>query len=652
MRKSKKSKLQPEEVTLYTKIDSIEQNEVDQYQNNGPFNHIVFDNFLQDQDYINDVITEFDQYTQWGHDSSEYSEKNQVKKFFSPWNDENITDIPPKTKKLIDHFNSDEFIKKIENLTGITGLIADPTLTGGGMHKINSGGKLSVHADSSKHTKTGLYRRVNLLLYLNEDWQESWGGTLQLWDKTLTEMGAEIQPVSNRAVLFSTTKDSYHGHPHALNTPPDVSRHSIALYYYSEDMPDDQKAEFDSAQWVQIPEDTKDVAEVQTLERPTLAFATMCKNEEHIIGTVLDAVAPYIDYLIVADTGSTDNTIKIVEEFMERTGIPGEVHVDEWYGFDKNKNIMMGYAFDKSDYVLHLDADDILAGEFNFTLDDAGYDNYLMTMKRGTSTWKATVIYDNRVHWKFCGVAHTIIKCLERPYVRTGDLSDRGWVIADGVGSRAFDPKKYLYDAERLEKQFFDTLVDDPDGLNTRSVFYTAQSYMDYGMYEKALEWNSLYQKIENTWIEEKFESQMRISRCMMTLPKKYSVQRVINEMEKAIAIFDDRAEPYYNLGKHLNHIGMHEQAYYYLTKAKSVSLEKAQEKYILFVSVTCYNEYVNDELSVSCYYLNKIEQGISLIEEIINDPKFEAQRARISKNLELFENLKKGQQETEKQDA
>lgn len=375
--------------------------------------------------------------------------------------------------------------------------------------------------------------------------------------------------------------------------------------------------------------------------RPTLAFATMCKNEEHIIGTVLDAVAPYIDYLIVADTGSTDNTIKIVEDFMERTGIPGEVHVDEWHGFDKNKNIMMGYAFDKSDYVLHLDADDILAGDFSFTLDDTGYDNYLMTMKRGTSTWKATVIYDNRVHWKFCGVAHTIIKCLERPYVKTGDLSDRGWVIADGVGSRAFDPKKYLYDAERLEKQFFDTLVDDPDGLNTRSVFYTAQSYMDYGMYNKALEWNSLYQRINNTWIEERFESQMRISKCMMKMPEKYSVQRVINEMEKAISIFDDRAEPYYHLGCYLNQKGMHDLAYSYLSKAKSINLEEAQRKYTLFVSVTCYDEYVNDELSVACYYTDHLDEGITLIEEIIDDSRFENKRERISTNLDLFKKLK-----------
>jgi glycosyltransferase involved in cell wall biosynthesis len=373
--------------------------------------------------------------------------------------------------------------------------------------------------------------------------------------------------------------------------------------------------------------------------RPTLAFATMCKNEEHIIGTVLDAVAPYIDYLVVADNGSTDRTLEIVQEFMDRTGIPGEIHRDEWFGFDKNKNMMMEYVFDKTDYLLHLDADDILAGDFSFTADDAGFDNYYMTMKRGTSTYKATVVYNNRLHWKFCGTAHTIIKCLEKPNYSTGDLSERGWVICDPVGSRAFDPKKYFYDAERLEKQFWDTLIKDPDGLNHRSVFYCGQSYMDYGMMEKALQWNRLYTKLANTWIEERFEAQMRVSRCLMRLDA--PVQEVVAEMEKAIAIFADRAEPYYHLGTYLNHKGYHELAYQYLTKAKGVSLEVAKKKYVLFVINSCYDLHVNDELSVSCYWTNRIEEGVNLINEIIENPIFEASKPRLLDNLNHFKNLK-----------
>jgi glycosyltransferase involved in cell wall biosynthesis len=380
-------------------------------------------------------------------------------------------------------------------------------------------------------------------------------------------------------------------------------------------------------------------------KKPTLAFATMCKNEEHVIGQVLDAVAPYIDYLVVADNGSTDRTLEIVQEFMDRTGIPGEIHRDEWFGFDKNKNMMMEYVFGKTDYVLHLDADDILAGDFSFNAEDAGYDTYYMTMKRGTSTWKATVIYDNSVHWKFCGTAHTIIKCLERPNYKVGDLSDRGYVIADGVGSRAFDPKKYLYDAERLEKQFWDTLVEDPDGLNYRSVFYCAQSYMDYGTSNgdsdavlSALKWNRLYMRLENAWIEERFEAQMRISRCLMYLDA--PINQIIYEMDKAIAIFPDRAEPYYFIGAYLNGKSQHALAYDYLKKAKDISLQEAQRKYVLFVQERCYGKFLNDELSVACYWIGKKEEGMSLIEEILEDFDFAVSQPRLLQNLEYFRNL------------
>jgi glycosyltransferase involved in cell wall biosynthesis len=373
--------------------------------------------------------------------------------------------------------------------------------------------------------------------------------------------------------------------------------------------------------------------------RPTLAFATMCKNEEHIIGAVLDAVSPYIDYLVVADNGSTDRTLEIVQEFMDRTGIPGEIYRDEWHGFDKNKTMMMEYVYDKTDYVLHLDADDVLAGDFSFNQTDTGYDTYLMTMKRGSFNWKATVIYNNRLRWKFCGVAHTIIKCIDKPFgYSMGDLSSRGWVIADGVGSRAFDPKKYLYDAERLQKQFFDTLYNDPDGLNTRSVFYTAQSFMDYGMIQEALQWHCLYLKLKNTWIEEEFEARMRISKCLMSLG--HGKDEVIRQMDEAIKIFSDRAEPYYALGYYLNQVEDHETAYQYLSKGIKCSLENAKSKYVLFIEDYCYGTGMNDQLSIACLGTGRVEQGIALINEIIDDPVFIDDKPRLTENLKRLKEL------------
>jgi glycosyltransferase involved in cell wall biosynthesis len=371
------------------------------------------------------------------------------------------------------------------------------------------------------------------------------------------------------------------------------------------------------------------------MNRPTLAFATMCKNEEHVIGQVLDAVAPHIDYLLVADNGSTDRTLEIVQEFMDRTGIPGEIVRDEWFGFDKNKTMMMEYVYGKTDYVLHLDADDILSGNFSFTNEDVGFDNYHMTMTRGGSTYLATVIYDNNLRWKFCGVAHTIIKCLDKEQIRTGNLSDRGHVICEGVGSRAFDPKKFYYDAERLQKQFWETLIDDPDNLNHRSVFYTAQSYMDYGMYKEALQWYRLYTNLKDTWIEEVFESHIRIATCMMKLGFEFNV--IYNQMIKSINIFSDRAEPHYKIGLYCNQIGKFDIGYKHLKIAKAMSLDVAQQKYILFVDNTCYGDYINDELSVSCYWTDRFEEGLEYLLEIIDNPLYEGHQERLKQNHEFF---------------
>lgn len=374
-----------------------------------------------------------------------------------------------------------------------------------------------------------------------------------------------------------------------------------------------------------------------TNNRPTLCFATMCKNEEHCIQNTLESVYKYIDYWVVCDTGSTDRTCEIVKTFFEEKGIPGELHVDEWVGFDVNKTLMMGRAKDKADYVMHLDADDLLVGEFEFKNEDAGYDAYYIPVKRGVAEWKAWIIFNNRVTWKFCGVAHTTIKCLEKPNgITSFGMTNRGFYISgEGIGSRAFDPKKYYHDAVKLEKQFWDTLIDDPDDLNMRSAFYTAQSYMDSDMPEEALKWNTMYIKLNGGWIEEKFEAQMRISLCMMKL--NYSHDRIIQEMEKAISMFPDRAEPNYHIGAFCNRIGRHQEAYTYLTKALSIDINKVKEKYILFVDQEAYGKNLYDELSVACFWTDRYQEGLNYLNQIIDDEKFSEHRERLLTNKRHF---------------
>jgi Rps23 Pro-64 3,4-dihydroxylase Tpa1-like proline 4-hydroxylase len=129
--------------------------------------------------------------------------------------------------------NSAPVLQFLEGLTGIDALLPDPYFMGGGYHEISRGGKLGVHADFRINDQLHVQRRLNLLIYLNQDWNDDWRGALELWDKTMTECRAKVPPVWNRCVVFSTDADTWHGHPDELLAPEDVKRRSVALYYYT-----------------------------------------------------------------------------------------------------------------------------------------------------------------------------------------------------------------------------------------------------------------------------------------------------------------------------------------------------------------------------------------------------------------------------------
>lgn len=137
------------------------------------------------------------------------------------------------TRDLIDELNGDSMMAALAALTGIEGLRADASLAGGGLHETFTGGFLNMHADFNIHPQTRLHRRLNLLLYLNEGWLPEWRGELMLGLQSLQG----IEPIAGRVVIFATTDYSFHGHPAPLACPPDRSRRSLALYYYSADRP-------------------------------------------------------------------------------------------------------------------------------------------------------------------------------------------------------------------------------------------------------------------------------------------------------------------------------------------------------------------------------------------------------------------------------
>ncbi len=194
-----------------------------------PFPHTVIDDFLP-PDALRAVQAEF---PAPGTPGWERYDDPLQKKLGS--RDE--TKLGPCTRLLLHELNSEPFLRFLEELTGIEGLISDPWLEGGGLHQIERGGMLKVHVDFNKHTLYQLDRRINVLLYLNDDWDEAWGGHLELWDTEMKAAAARVAPIFNRMVVFETTDFSNHGHPDPLACPEGRQRRSIALYYYSNGRP-------------------------------------------------------------------------------------------------------------------------------------------------------------------------------------------------------------------------------------------------------------------------------------------------------------------------------------------------------------------------------------------------------------------------------
>ncbi|MGG5257277.1 2OG-Fe(II) oxygenase [Phycicoccus avicenniae] len=129
-----------------------------------------------------------------------------------------------------------EFVRYLEELTGIEDLLPDWSMDGGGLHQTLRGGHLNIHADfTTHHDHENWARRVNILLYLNEEWLPEWGGELELWDQQMTAKRGSVRPKGNRMLVFTTSADSFHGHPDPLTCPPGEARRSMALYYFTEE---------------------------------------------------------------------------------------------------------------------------------------------------------------------------------------------------------------------------------------------------------------------------------------------------------------------------------------------------------------------------------------------------------------------------------
>ena len=203
----------------------------EKYLNAEPFPFIIIENFFN-KNFLDEILKQFPNLSDIKK-TTKYQNKNEVK-----FGNNEYEKFPEKIKILFDFLNSNFFLNFLQNITSIKEkLIADKELNGGGMHEIKKGGLLKIHSDFNKHPNLKLDRRLNVLIYLNKNWKEEYGGHLEFWDKEMKCCKTKILPIFNRMVIFSTTDFSNHGHPDPLNCPDLMSRKSIATYYYSDGRP-------------------------------------------------------------------------------------------------------------------------------------------------------------------------------------------------------------------------------------------------------------------------------------------------------------------------------------------------------------------------------------------------------------------------------
>lgn len=197
-----------------------------EYRNAKPFPHCIIDN-LWDGRILAEAEREAKLFNDWDGEKKFYGSVG--KRFCGT-----IEKLPPTIQNILTYCNSSVFLQSLQVATGEKGLIPDPYFEGGGLHSTINRGYLKMHADFNWHERLSLYRRINLLVYLNSEWREEWGGDLRLATKDGSglSVASQIFPLFNRTVIFTTTDHSYHGHPDPLLAPSGIARNSLALYYY------------------------------------------------------------------------------------------------------------------------------------------------------------------------------------------------------------------------------------------------------------------------------------------------------------------------------------------------------------------------------------------------------------------------------------
>lgn len=360
------------------------------------------------------------------------------------------------------------------------------------------------------------------------------------------------------------------------------------------------------------------------VEEPKAKTKTICvnmivKNESKVITRCLGSLKSIIDYWVILDTGSTDGTQGIIKEFMK--DVPGELHEEPFVNFEYSRNKALDFAKGKADYVLIIDADEVLSIAKDFKKTDLDKDFYHLMTEYGGTEYTRVQLINNALNWRWVGVLHEALDC---PDAKTSALLPGLRNIVNTDGARSQDPNKFQKDVAVLEE----ALKKDP--TNTRYTFYLAQSHRDARNHPEAI---AIYNKRAEMggWDQEVYWSMYQAALLQKVSGR--PPEEFIPSLYKAYHYRCTRVEPLYHLANYYRGEGNFALAY--LIAQVGCSVPHSSD--ILFVEKWMYDWGLPLEFSIAAYWIGKYDECQKMSLKILENPKIpKAVRECVERNLKF----------------
>ena len=358
-----------------------------------------------------------------------------------------------------------------------------------------------------------------------------------------------------------------------------------------------------------------------------IGLCMIVKNESKIIERCLNSVKPLIDYVCIVDTGSTDDTIDVINNWMKSNDIEGQVIFEPWQNFAYNRSFAMEKIREKKyiEYVLMIDADEILTYEegldFSKIKENLSFDLYNMNCKLGGVEYLRTSITKNKKPYFYKGVVHEYLECKEPIETRETIKGICNIPLQDSARNQNIE--KYQHDAKAIQ----DALETETDPfLVSRYTFYLAQSYRDSLEKEKAIYWYNKRSKL-GFWDQEVYISLYRMAKLKEDL--EYPQNDILQSYMMAHESYPQRIEAIHGAISFCRRNGRNHQAYILAKHAMSMTANKDG----LFAENWIWDYGIDDEFTISCYWSGHYKEGLEASEKLLNKIP-EEQKERILKNI------------------